>query len=707
MAKVNTHTQSKSDNFDFPDMVSEWVGYVSSVDKTNLAENIYVQGSQNIYKKLSGTLAVRQGQKRQGIANTDISPCSSEFVWNTSWGKIFTMVVSDGKLWVVLDKIWYALMDTSQTRFVFDSWWDDGIKQTILLFVFGTSDLDAWQGGFAKFVSANTTTGLITDMEIDSAGSGYHVNDVLTITGGGGSSGTATVNTVDASGAIKTLTLLSGGSGYSSTVGASTSGGFGTGATITITVSSGTIVLDRNAAQNGFSSGSVIINGNTYTYTGVSGNDLTGVGSDASAEPVDSIVLSAVIVNADTPASNFNNDFIKVINNQAYVGSYTSNLIYISSDTDYTDYTIPTPRVDGSPELVILDGTGKGIGVRQGNACIGFGANGWAIVSFADVTVGTDLTNVTTVTIKPVALLQAPLAHEFIDAVGDNLIYLSQDQQVREFGDFNSAFVSVFPSLSQEVATELMAEDFTGGCLKCIGEFIYITAPDSGKAYLRQERTRVDANGVVVSEKLWHSPFIWNATRIDQIDGTVVVFSNANPQIYEVWDTGQWFDDSPSDEPLPYSCVLALSYRGEGRRQGLWSFDKNYTEGYIAPGTPLMLQMNYDYQGATTIINVFLDSTTQPAKLFQLPLASLGDNSLGDEPLGNGGILELGEDPNTLPKFKVISSLPITNCFEWQPIFYTNDINAQWEILATATNAGIEEDEQANFLINKKPISMV
>lgn len=103
--------EAKAKNFDFPNMVSGWGGYVSSVDKTNVGLNVLVRGSQNVYKKLSGTIAVREGQKLQGDRNATLSPISSEFVWNTSWGATYTLVVSDAKLWVVIDRVWYKLKD--------------------------------------------------------------------------------------------------------------------------------------------------------------------------------------------------------------------------------------------------------------------------------------------------------------------------------------------------------------------------------------------------------------------------------------------------------------------------------------------------------------------------------------------------------------------------------------------------------------------
>lgn len=611
----------KAKDFDFKSIISQFGGYVSSVDKTTIADNFLVRGSQNVYKKLSGTLAVRQGQKRRGVANSVNSPCSSEYVWNTSWGVTYTLVVSNSILYVVLNDVWYPLQTSlTKTRYVFDKWWNTSTSKDQVLFVNGTTNLYSWGGGYGLIASTTSNT----------------------------------------------------------------------------------IVLDRTIALSYLpsASGTVIINGDTYAYTGSSGSTLTGVTPDPTIEANGSAVFEGMVTNANTPTSTFLSDFLKIINNQVYLGSYTGLQIFMSQNTNYLNYTVPTPQLDGSPGLFIMPAASKGIGVRQGNAFVGAGSSNWVEISFSLVSNNNIITRNNTVDVKPVARLQAPYAHEFIDSVGDTLVYLAQDQQVRALGDYNNLFVQGYPSYSQEIATELIIENFTGGGLRAIGEFIYITAPNSGKVYLRQERTKVDGNGNIVAERLWHSPFIWNATFIDQINGTIVAFSNANPQIYNVWDTGQWHDDSPSDENLPYSCIAAFGYRGEQRRQGLWSFDKQFTEGYITEGTPLTLTMNYDYNGANNTINVPVNSVTRPAYLFQTALSSLGESSLGDESLGNGGISD-NSGLDLLPKFKVINSLPIINCFEWQPIYSSDTVDAQWEILALGSNASVELEQNATFIINK------
>lgn len=613
-------------NFEFR-ILSEWAGYNSARDKTNVAENVMVRGSQNIYKKLSGTLAVRPGQKRRGDTNTTLSPVSSEFVWNTSWGATLPLWVTNSTLQVEYNGTWHTLLSSlTSTRYVFDKWWDNTEKKDRVLFVKGDSDLQHWSGGIATVLSSTTNT---------------------------------------------------------------------------ITKTGTTSWQQAGFATNTGSEKKIMIGGTEFTYTGgESTTTLTEVTPDASAISPNTIAIQSVITASNTPSATFTNDFLKVINNQVYVGSYTSRLIYISQNTNFTNYVVPTPRVAGDPELITLDDVGKGIGVRQGKAHIGFGTGSWAVVSFADITVGTTLTQQTTVDVKPVSHLAGPYAHEFIDTIGDTLVYLSQDQQVRTFADTTNLFTPAYPSLSQEISTELSEENFTGGGLKCIGDFTYLTAPNSGKVYLYQVRQSLDVGGTVISERLWHSPFVWNLTHIDEIDGVVYGYSNANPQLYQLWDTGQWHDDSPSDEPLPYSCILALSYRTGGRRQGLQSFDKNFSEGYITQGTPLSLLINYNYQGNTSSIGAVINSIDRPAFLFIPSFASLGDNSLGDEPLGNGGITEIADDQDSLPKFKVINSLSKVNCFEYQPVFYSDSVDARWELLATGTNAA-EEDDQATFIINK------
>lgn len=601
-----------------------FLSYVSSKDKTSVYQGALVRGSKNVYKKISGTIAVREGLSRRGSADTTISGVKSSYEWENSLGFTRVLRVCNDKLQVESDilssgtYVWYDLMTSlSLTRFVFDAWWNDTLKKDVLLFVKGDTNLHKWDGGIG--VIASTTAN--------------------------------------------------------------------------------TIVLTAGGAINGFSTagGTVLINGNSYTYSGITTNTLTGVSGNPTGEANGSVVVSGITTTATKPDSSFINDYIKVIGNRLHVGSYTSRLVYISDDADYTNFTVPTPRVPGSPELLTLDALGKGIGVKDGQAYIFAGLGYLYTVIYSSITVGTTLTEATKVDRKVLSDLDGALGHEFIDNVGDDLVWLTQNNQLKTFGTYRSLLQPVYPSLSLPVKDELSEIDFTGGHLRSIGDSVYITSPITGSTYWYQTRVTVTDVGNVSTERLWQPPQIINASRMAVIDGKIYCHSNSNPQIYQVTGTGQWHDDSPTDENLPYEAIMALAYWGD--RVLMTSFDKVFYEGYMTQGTQLNGVINYDYQGITNILPIVINSNDSPARFQGYGSGvSLGDSSLGENPFGDSVNTAL-DDQDSIPKFKKIKSLGQQNCFEYQLIVTSTEADSRWEILCLGTNATTCE-EKPIFLIN-------
>jgi hypothetical protein len=636
-----------SSNFEFR-LEDSFPGYDSAADQTNLASVWLVKGSQNVYRKISGTIAARPGLLRRGSADNTIAGVKSSTEWETSLGATRVIRVANNKLQVESDVVttgtyvWYDLVLTSTlvnpaatlTRFIFDAWWDNTEKKDRLLMVRGDSNILHWSGGLCTV----------------------------------------------ASGTANTITKLDS---------------------------------TKTWAQEGFATNTagekkIVINGTEYTYTGgETTQTLTGVSPTAAGLSSGQVAVQSVIIESSEPAAGFNADFLKTIGNQVFVGSYTSRLIYISADDSFTNYTVPTPRTPGDPELLTLDNTAKGISVRKGNAHIGAGRADWYSVQFNDLTVGSTLTQQTAVSKQEVADLSAPYAHEFIDTVGDDIVYLAQDQQLRILGDFRNLFQPRYPLLSQQLQTELALEDFTGGHLRCIGDTTYITAPNSGKDYMYQVRDIIDESGNITAQRIWHPPQVRNIARFASIDGVTYGHSNANPQIYQVWDTEQWHDDSPSNEALPYTCVARFAYqqlisfvhhRKFNRRQGLQQFDKVYSEGYISTGTDLTLNIYGDYQGSTSSQSVTVSSAGSPATFFSgISAPSLGDSSLGVNELGD----DYGEETTSqdqLPKFRVINDVNPTDVFEYQLEYISDSVDSRWELLACGTNAVMDEDNQAVFI---------
>src|SRR6185369_8357446 len=158
------------DNFDFGLIGGAdrpFIGYISSRDKTALSPRALIRGSKNVIKKLSGTIAVRDGLKRRGSADDTDAGVVASFEWTSSAGITYPLRVCNGKLQVESDilasgsPIWYDLITglaVDQTRFVFDTWWDDTGQHDVLLMVNHSAGIKSWNGGISILGSATPTT---------------------------------------------------------------------------------------------------------------------------------------------------------------------------------------------------------------------------------------------------------------------------------------------------------------------------------------------------------------------------------------------------------------------------------------------------------------------------------------------------------------------------------------------------------------------
>lgn len=437
----------------------------------------------------------------------------------------------------------------------------------------------------------------------------------------------------------------------------------------------------------------------TVTENTVSPQTLVGVSPNPTGEVNASLVLQKVVTNTSRPALGFSCDFLKVIGNQVHIGSYSSRLVYISKDTNYAEFTVPDVRVAGDPDILTLDSNVNGITVQKQNAttqvAVISGSEGdWYTILRSNITVGTTLTEDVQVVKSETADLQTALAHEFIDTVGDSILFLDQSNQLRQYGTVRNIVTPVYPELSLDVQDELAGVDFTGGHLRVAtdGEgamVVYATAPLIGTDYMYQVRQRIDESGNLTAERLWHPPQIRNLSRIAIIDGQIFGHSNSNPQLYQLWNTGQWHDDSPSatDTGVPYECIAAFVYDSGDNRVLQEKFDKIFFEGYLTEGTDLFGKAYLDYQGATALYDIVVNNRDHLAKTYVGQNAiSLGDKSLGDDPLGDS-VNESNDDQELVPKFRTIVGVEEADCFEHSLLAWSNQLDARWELLCLGTNA--------------------
>jgi hypothetical protein len=632
-----------TDNFEFK-LIDEFPGYNSASDKTKVRPGTLIRGSKNVYKKLSGTIASRCGLKRRGAADSTDAGVKASFEWETNVGTTRPIrVTSDGKLQVESDiveegtYVWYDLLETSTlahpaaelTRFVFDTWWENDEQTDRLIAVRGDDKVLHWSGAMAIVESV--------------------LPNQITKTGD------------------ETWAEIG-------------------------------IATQRTAEKM------IIIGGVEYTYTGGEGTDtLTGVTPDpVGAVNAGDVVIQSVMVDPASDVTGFDFDFCKTVNNQVFYGSYSSRVIYISADITaggtlgFLNLVDGNSHVRGDPASLTLDSQARGIGVKDGKIIIFGGYSDMYVVTpNSDLNVsyeigGQDQFVFNKIEKKNINGLSAALGHEFIDNFGDYLVWLDRKNQLRALGTFSTVDSIVPTTLSLAVQSELTEDDFTGGHIKVISNTIHITAPNTGRDWMYEIREVVDDNGQIVSERLWQPPQVRGISRFAILDGIVHGHSNVNPQVYQVEDTSQWFDDNPLDEPIPYTCVMRLAYQQHRRRQGMLTFDKIYLEGYMPQAVNLLGHVYIDYQGSTDRLNIIVNSTVPEddtvATFFTgVQAPSMGDSSFGDNPLGDG-IIEEANDQEQVPKFRAIPGVDVGDHFEYSIEIYSEEADSRWEILCFGTN---------------------
>lgn len=716
--------------------VNPFDGYVSDQDKTTLAPQTLVQGSQNVVKTLAGTIAPRQGKKVYDPLDTSADGTKSSFDWYDSLGnQLAIRVLASGKFQLLsnalngVDLVWYTLLSgLTKTRFIFDTWWDATNGKDVLIGVNGSASEYSWTGAFGFLASAAATAkSSLWQVRYPIAGTStsgtYAVGDILTI--GGGVGGTVVITSVTA-GAPLGFRLLSLGSGYTAGNSIATTGGGGSGMTVDIVQVRDTYTITKTGtqtfAQLGFANDSqnitsnaspgaqgvnsnnnrIMVNGIEYSYFGgVGTTTLTGVGgytanSDPSAVAANTFINQSVIEHTNFVSSTYTIDMVLSVNNQIINASYSSRVVYAANSTDFT-LIGNGAALPGYHYILTLDENVAGLAVRMGNLQIGAGLSNWYEVTLTNAAISPSsgvVQNYKAINVlkKTAADLSAPLGQEFITNMGDDVVYVGQDHQIYIYGSFTDQFTNRFPSLSQAIRTELAALDLTGGQLRSSTDQLNLTVPLSGKVFVYNSRQNINATGSIVSERFWDSPSTLNISRIAVLNGKKYGYATDHPQLYQLSDTNQYHDDSSEGVATPYISIARFAYRNHGRRQGLLSADQSYTEGYMQKNTNLYGRIRYDYLGASGIDQFSVSTSDENATLFlPVEVRIVGTSPVGTREIG-GAIPTF--DYNSIPKFRTINGLTQPNCFEYQTEYYSVDADSKWELLCFGTNAQLS-DQQA------------
>lgn len=441
------------------------------------------------------------------------------------------------------------------------------------------------------------------------------------------------------------------------------------------------------SSQNGYIYATVTeLDSSPYTLAGVTPDPTLGgitVGDAVIQVPV--IGNSTTNSNAALP-TNYTFDLISTLANQVWYGSLTSTIVYVSKTNNYYDSRFSLPqRLPAEGALLNLDATCVGFSPQGTQMYVSSGLTQWWLSATFQQTVVVSGISTPTETLYlqrlKTATGQGAQSQALIARFKNSLCYVSNEPIINLFGLVaNILNDPQITNLSDPIKYDVDAYNFAGGQTFYFNYFIYVTIPKMGVVRMYN-----------VNKEYWESPQLLPVSRFYVVGNKLYGHNALTNESYQLF-TGY------NDNGNPINAVAAFPYVSQegGEANQKKSFNKHYTEGYIAGNTLLTLTINYDFGGFSGNYSTNISGANKAIVFNKITDGSLGENTLGTQPVGT--ILNLPNQPVN-PKFRVINTFPRTNCFEYQIVYSSNDIDQQWQLLRlgpavnSADDIGVEITE--------------
>lgn len=609
-------------------LVSEVIGYNSADEATNTDPRYLVGGSQNVLIDRTRKVAVRKGYTRLGAGSTTANPIKNQFTWLTSTGASRMLRNYDDEL-----EVWVGTLDTV--------------------------DVNAWH----RVVNALTTTEFVRFSPPV-----WKDSETLDV-----------------------VLFVQGNANLYEWCG---------GVAVAASVTSNTITKKGTStfAQNRFyvTANRTLVNtrtGTEFAYTGGTGTTtLTGVTPDPSSDIVDGdILVQKVVTNSNEPAASRNNDTLGVINNHVAIGSNDDNEVYLTSNTSVTDTTFSAPRVAGEGALFTLDGPSRGFGVLGKELILFAGTSGIFRSRFEEITVSTTLAEVLNVKKVATGVNQGSFSADTIVQLGNAIMYLSNEPAARYIQDPNELEGLDPKTLSNPIKPDFDDEDFTNAHAIWFKNAFYLSSPVNSKLYILEFIESADG----ILRRFWQPPQLLPVRSFAILDSILYTGSSGVQETLQLFVDDTYYDlvangtAGNPDDKLPISAIAKFAYNTYGRRGNLKNFDEYFAEGEINPATiDLLLSLNYDFGGATQIIEKTIDGSDTDILEETISNASLGQIPLGQAP--TGGALNA---PENAAKFTVIFEIAREDFKKIQSVFSTNAVDRFWSILSHGPNTRLSNKQ--------------
>lgn len=394
-----------------------------------------------------------------------------------------------------------------------------------------------------------------------------------------------------------------------------------------------TIVLSGTAtlAQRGFSAtGSLIINGTTYTYTGLSGQTFTGVGTDPTGEAIGSGVAQAV----DSSTLSGEDACAIILSTQARL--FTAGITATPNQVNFSDVGDITSWAGSNPD----DGGFEDFPQMNGEITALSYIDEWIIV-FSEKHISAfkfDFPSSTTRTV-----LRKDIADEgcsnpkAVRKLGDQVWYITPHGGIKRITQIASENVFNVEDLTDKIRPTIKNFIWDDACLTySTKDRVFFAAGKSS--------SDMDVNDKAVN--------IWLA-----LNENNELQVNLGLCDWFIGDMCEYEGDLHFGSSVQSEDFKAFDGYSKNGNSYIWKrterielfdeiFERKFVKflgliGSIAVGTTLYITLKYDLNGKTTKKEMKINGTDE-GFVVQQPLNTLGGFELGTEPLG-GTMDEIGD----------------------------------------------------------------
>lgn len=675
-------------------LIQGFKAYTNKPEITALSPQFLVKNSKNVLIDYGLRVVSRNGYTLFGAAATDGSTgIKSSYEWDTSTAKQYPIRVWGSRVEFYWNATWNLLKSGLATPYLeFAKVWDDTEKIDVLLYVLGDTNMYKWSGGATKVASSTAvtltkqgvmsakttiafvagTTGTVAPTITDSATgfvtAGFAAGDTLYVTGSSANSRNFTIGSVTAG----TITLI-----MTDVLTAEAAGP-------AITVHNGEPTW---ASSRFLTTGTrkIIYNGTEYAYTGGESTDtltgLTAFPTVTAGDPVWQTVIT--LANPGAINANFKQDFIGVQLNQVILGSSKSQEIYGSKVTDYTNFTMPSPRTPADPFKLTMDNYCTCIipidNASQTTSSLMFGAGTNEFFQLSYQLAQDNASELVRMIKLKTASGSGVISRGAIGNIKNSVAYISREPALDLLSNLEGNNVPI----SDPVKNDFDSYNFTGAHVKYWKRAIYIALPSEGVVLIYD-----------MMRKLWQPPQTLPISRLAIIGDWLYGHSSVVNETYKLFvgtnDNGNFIPQ-----------VARFAYNNGGNRARLKNMSEVWSDGYITPNATLNLKPYYGFEGidGQKVLTISGGDTSITNPVGGSPL---GDEPLGSTPIGGDNLDPLTGLPgtvSTMVRFWQVDTASLIDYTEKFVEYSMNTLDGQFALVAYGDN---QYDASTSIITHKK-----